>query len=532
MGNIQGVNVNLYNLDESWGAVDLIVIGGGVTGAGVFLEAVNRGWRTLLVEQKDFAWGTSSRSSKMVHGGLRYLKEGRLLQTRAAIQEREDLLKALPGLVDPLGFLVPVYANYGPSRRLMATGLSLYSLLALQKQHQAYGPKQMLVQIPQLKQQHLTGGFYFRDAQVDDARLVLRLINQGVANGGLALNYTAARDIRRDDKGRIAGVVVEDVETGGQKEIQAKAVINATGVWAEKLHPAPKNALHLRPLRGSHLIFPGKCFPGRHVISFLHPQDQRPIFLFPWEGCAILGTTDIDHDGNLDEPPVITEAEANYLMAGLRFIMPELPLSMADCIASMAGIRPVLGKGGVTASRESREHVVWRDRGLITVTGGKLTTFRLLAHDALKAAWAWLPRPQKKTKKGEPPAFDAPDPEILRETALSSAGQRRLAGRYGKAAETVVAHMADKNNPETIAGTGTLWAELSFAAENEQVRHLSDLMLRRTRIGLLCENGGREHLDRVQSVCQPFLGWDEARWESEKTAYLETWQKYYAPPTK
>ncbi len=507
---------------------DLVVIGGGVTGAGVFLEAVNRGWRVLLVERNDFAWGTSSRSSKMVHGGLRYLKEGKPRLTRSAVKERERLLRELPGLVDPLGFLMPVYSDYGPSRLLMGLGLSVYSLMALEKQHTGYNSRQISEQIPYLRQEHLTGGFYFKDAQVDDARLVLRLIYQGVANGGRARNYTAARKILRDGAGQVTGLVTEDVASGQQTEIRARAVINATGVWAERFQPSPERGLHLRPLRGSHLIFPGHRFPVPHVVSFLHPQDKRPVFMFPWEGAVILGTTDIDHEQDLDANPAIAPAETQYLMEGLHFIMPGLPLSIADCMATIAGIRPVLSKGGAAASQESREHVVWRDRGLITITGGKLTTFRLLARDALKAAWAWLPPPPEPSRRG--PVFVPADSDSANLQSLPADIRRRLSGRYGPMAPQVAENIARPEQPDTVPGTNTLWAELAYAAEKEQVRHLSDLLLRRTRLGLICPGGGQDLLEQVQAVCQPYLDWDEQRWETEKARYRKTWQRFYAPP--
>ena len=289
--------MNLTDINKEW---DLIVIGGGVTGAGIFSEATRMNLRVLLLEAHDFAWGTSSRSSKMVHGGLRYLKEGKPLLTRASVKERQRLLHEAPGLVDPLGFLMPVFTDFGPSKLIMGVGLTVYSLMALDKQHIGYNADQMAEKIPYLRLKNLAGGFYFKDAQVDDARMVLRLINEAIAGGGCAVNYARVVDINRDQQGRVSGVTVEDAETKLVQELRTKAVINATGAWAEKLHPSPQSGLHLRPLRGSHLIFPRESFPVNHVVSFMHPADKRPVFMFPWEGVAILGTTDIDHDRDLD----------------------------------------------------------------------------------------------------------------------------------------------------------------------------------------------------------------------------------------
>ncbi len=349
---------------------DMTIIGGGITGAGIFREACRMGLSVLLLEQKDFAWGTSSRSSKMVHGGLRYLIEGKIRLSMASVRERQRLLHEAPGLVDPLRFLTPVYTTHGPSKMLLGLALSAYSLMAMKKQHTRLSPEQTKERIPLIRTDHLDAAFCFQDAQADDARLVLRLISEGCARGGTALNYTRVCKVERDQQGRVAALTAEDAETGKTVELRTNIVINATGAWAESLHPSPVKGFHLRPLRGSHLIFPGKLFALDTVISFFHPADNRPVFLYPWEGCLILGTTDVDHVDPLDAEPSITQEEASYLMEGLAYILPGLNISEKDCISSIAGVRPVLSKGGKEASKESRDHVVWEDRGLVTVTGG------------------------------------------------------------------------------------------------------------------------------------------------------------------
>jgi len=324
--------------------VDLVIVGGGVTGAGVFHAAVQQGLSPLLVEANDFAWGTSSRSSKMVHGGLRYLKEGKFLLTRSAVRERQRLLSVYPGLVEPLNFIMPLYDGHGPSLGAMKFGLSLYSLMAGEKQHEIFSRAQILGRVPRVCQTDLLSGVGFKDAQVDDARLVLRLIFDGCDQGGHALNYIRATAIERNAKGNVAGVHLEDIHTGCESLVETSVVINATGAFAETLHPSPMKGFHIRPLRGSHLIFPGKLYPMDRVISFVHPQDKRAVFLFPWEGCLFLGTTDVDHTGDVSKEPRITRDEADYLMAGLAHILPDLKVCMDDCIASIAGVRPILSK--------------------------------------------------------------------------------------------------------------------------------------------------------------------------------------------
>ncbi len=505
---------------------DIIVAGGGVTGAGVFHEAVRRGYRTLLVEARDFAWGTSSRSSKMVHGGLRYLKQGKFLLTRAAVKEREDLLKFFPGLVTPMKFIMPLFDHYGPSCLSMKAGLSLYSFLAGEKQHQSFSKTEALEKIPGLRQEGLLSAMGFTDAQVDDARLVLRLIFDACENGGDALNYSSVIGVERDKKGRVARVLIKDEATGTGREIKSPVLINATGAFAEILHPSPMKGFHIRPLRGSHLFFPSTRIPLTQVISFMHPADLRPVFLFPWEGVMVLGTTDVDHDAGLMSEPRISKQEADYLMEGVNHVLPGMKLSFSDCISSMAGIRPVLSQKKTAASKESREHVVWQDKGLITVTGGKLTTFRLLARDALKAARPFLP-----AKPIGPPVNHEPKPPLNRFSSDKVSGRtvERIIGHYGLKPAFEILNQ-DEPFLSQVDHTPAVWAEIRHAAEHEDIHHLSDLMLRRVRIGLLLPQGGVHLLDRVETICRPFLLWDKEQWEKEKKDYANLWQTCYSPP--
>ncbi len=446
--------MSLKNLPKTW---DLIIIGGGITGAGILREGSRMGLNVLLVEQKDFAWGTSSRSSKLVHGGLRYLKEGHFLMTKIAVAERERLLKEAPGLVESLGFLLPIYEDQSPGRRTMQVGLSLYDIMARERQHKYYDAEEFIQKVPQINPDGLKGGFHFLDAQVDDSRLVLRLINESVASGAWALNYTAVRHIDRNDEGQVVGVELEDVETHEIKNVLSAAVINATGSWAETLHPSPEPQRHLRPLRGSHLVFPASTVPLTEGFSFMHPMDNRAVFVIPWEGAVLVGTTDLDHPQDLAIEPHITEAEVTYLMEGIQAIFPSLNILLADCLCAFAGIRPVFSEGKLKPSEESREHVVWVDRGLVTVTGGKLTTFRRLALDALKAAKSFLPPGKSVDRKA--PVFNAVPQTPVQDYGLSPETWRRLYGRYGSAADTIV-KTAKSRDLTTIAGTHTLWADL------------------------------------------------------------------------
>jgi len=516
--------MNISNMTSHW---DLVIIGGGITGAGILREAVNMGLQALLVEQKDFAWGTSSRSSKLVHGGLRYLKEGHFLLTKMAVEEREHLLREAPGLVEPLEFLLPVYEHQHPGKHTLQIGLSLYDLMARDHQHRFYEKIDFYRRLPYVRQQDLQGGFFFYDAQVDDSRLVLRLINESVADGAGALNYTTATHILRDDTGVVVGVEIEDTETRESRTLETRTVINATGCWAERLHPSPDPDRHLRPLRGSHLVFPAEVLPIKFGVSFLHPRDNRAVFALPWEGAVLVGTTDLDHKADLSLEPSITESEITYLLEGLNKIFPSLEISLDDCIATFAGVRPVVSEGRLSPSEESREHVVWVDKGLVTVTGGKLTTFRRLAWDALKAAGPFLP--SEKLPDKHKPIFARPPDKPPDRFGLADTVWHRLYGRYGQRAEAMVQTAASRDL-RLIPGTHTLWAELPFVAANEWVRHLSDLLLRRVRIGLLTAQGGKEHLKRIRSLCRPALPWDNKRWKEEMAMYLEHWNRYHGIP--
>ena len=506
---------------------DLVIIGGGISGAGVFREASRLDLKVLLVEQKDFASGTSSRSSKLVHGGLRYLKQANLTLTRESVVERERLLREAPGLVEPLGFLMPIYGDKGPGKVAMTAALSLYSLLSGRKQHEYFKKSDFLKILPNVNPQNLKGGFRFYDAQVDDVRLVMRTLREAMIENpkSVALNYICAREIGRNADGYVESVTLEDSETGVRKTIKVPAVINATGSWAEHLHPSPEKNLYIRPLRGSHMIFPAKLFPIKEAVSIIHPKDSRPVFVLPWEGAVLLGTTDVDHTNDLFDEPLISVHEVEYLMEGLRSVFPDTKLTTNDCIATYAGVRPVLSKGAADPSSESRDHVLWVDKGLVTTTGGKLTTFRRVAAQTLKKAIEFLPTAEIRGGC----VFEALDDIDVSNYNLSESQLRRLWGRYGRDTKELL-EMAGKDDLNEIPGTSCLWAELPYAAKTEQVRHLGDLLLRRVRIGLLTPNGGAEFLPRVQKLCQGVLDWDASKWEQEIADYKVFWKMAHSLP--
>ncbi|MGD8489872.1 MAG: glycerol-3-phosphate dehydrogenase/oxidase [Anaerolineae bacterium] len=516
-------------LDQPW---DVIIAGGGITGAGILREAVRLGLRTLLVEQRDFGWGTSSRSSKLVHGGLRYLKERQVRLTRASVQERERLLEEGPGLIDPLGFLLATYKGDRPGRWTYGAGLSVYDLLALQWSHRHYSAKDFQMLAPHIAPEGLRGGFRYGDAQTDDARLVLRIIREAVAAGGVALNYATVVGLLREETQHtspVAGVRIRDEETGAQVGVRGRVVVNATGAWADRLRSQVGAAPCIRPLRGSHLIFPAWRLPVAQAVSFLHPVDRRPVFIFPWEGITLVGTTDVDHDQPLDQEPRIAAQEVAYLMAAVEAQFPSLGLTLDDVISTFAGVRPVIGTGETEPSKESRDHIVWHERGLLTVTGGKLTTFRLIALDALKSVRQQFP--DLPALDDQVPVLDAVDVDLPGAGSMDTASRRRLLGRYAADAPQLVA-AAQPGELEQIPGTQSCWAELRWAARAEGVVHLDDLLLRRVRIGHLLPYGGAALLPRIRAICQPELRWSDTRWAAEQSAYLTLWRESYGVPDR
>ena len=533
--------------EEIWSGIethkhawDLLVIGAGITGAGIFREATRLGYQTLLIDQRDFAWGTSSRSSKLVHGGFRYLKEGKIWLTRASVGEREQLVHEGPGLIDPLGFLMTIYKGDTPGKWAMKMGLTIYDLLALRWNHETYDPQDFQMLAPHITQDQLVCGFRYGDAQTDDARLVLRLIKEGAAQGGTAINYLKAEELlwkENPESGLplVSGAVLRDQVTGRQAEVNARVVINATGAWADGLRAKAGAAPRIRPLRGSHLIFPSWRVPVAQAITLWHPVDGRPVFIFPWEGITLVGTTDVDHHQPLDEEPSISPEETAYLMAAVEALFPRLGLTLDDVIASFAGVRPVIGSGKLKPSQESREHVLWEENGLLTVTGGKLTTFRLIAHAALKEVSHRLPDSPKPDDNM--PVLDSVGLDVLEQAktadkatpSLDEAQQRRLVGRYGAEAPALIA-AGSQSELTPIPGTQVFWAELRWAARSEGVLHLDDLLLRRVRLGLLLPKGGQEEMPAIRDICQAELGWDDARWEEEQSQYMQLWDEHYGQP--
>jgi glycerol-3-phosphate dehydrogenase len=507
---------------------DALVIGGGITGAGIALECARAGLRTALVEARDYASGTSSRTSRLVHGGLRYLALGDFRLTRESVRDRTKLLSAAPGLVKPLGFLLPVRKGDTYGRFALGMALAAYDAFAGMRTRKWRNAESLLQCAPVLSPAGLKGGWSYLDAETDDARLVFRVIAEARRLGAVAVNRVAVEALTFGPGG-VDGVRLRDVLGGDTFEVKACRVFNATGVWGDRLRGEVGGKPKLRPLRGSHLLFDAWRLPLAQAIALFHPDDRRTIFAIPWEGSTLVGTTDVDHRDDLDQEPGITRAEFDYILRAAQSEFPSLGLGEADIVSTWSGVRPVIASGAnVDPSKEKRDSLILNENGLVTVTGGKLTTFRSTAVAALKKAAEATPR--FKVPDARSPLFAPPDAQTV--DALDDLGadlRERWLARYGDAAAAAKA-CAGPGELQTIQHTGTAMAELRWACRSEDVAHLEDLLLRRTRLGLLLRNGAEDLLPRVQSIAREELGWNDARWNEEAAAYRRLIARCYAIP--
>lgn len=517
--------------DESF---DVLVIGGGITGAGIALDAAARGLRTVLVERRDFASGTSSKSSKLIHGGLRYLQQREFRLVYEALAERQRLLENAPHLVSPLPFLIPLFGADG----VVSSGLArLYSVALWQydvtggwrigRRHRRIGRDEALGFFPDLDVARLIAGFLYWDAQADDARLALTVLRTAVVNyGALAANYSpVASLVRRDD--RVVGARLEDGTS-----ITAGVVVNATGVWADRvrqLDEGPAALGTLRPAKGVHLTFPAHRLPLTAAAVLPVAGERRSVFVVPWGELTYAGTTDTDYQGPLDNPPCLPE-DVDYILAAVNAAT-SARLSRADVVSCWAGLRPLVRSAkSVRTADLSRRHVVTRsDNGLVTVTGGKLTTYRRMASDTVDLAVAMLGRgarrcPTKRLRLLGATGCDAlSHPSAARRLGVDPATLAHLAGRYGSEARTVIA--ITEADPELlhplVPGLPYLRAEAVYAARYEMAFTLDDVLTRRTRASLLARDASAAAANAVARLLAPELGWSASRLETEAAGFRQ-----------
>jgi len=383
----------LLNFLKNKDVFDVIIVGGGITGAGIAVGCARNNLKTLLVEAKDFGYSSSGNSSKLVHGGLRYLQNGQFHITYHSVREREKLLKELPDLIWPMYFALPYYNL--KEKLMYKFGLMIYDLFAGKKYHKSIKLKEIEKWFPYIrkykeknqKNYYLQGGYLYQDAQTDDVRLLIRTLKEAENSGAIIINYLKAKDLIIENDS-VNGIIAYDEITNKDYFIKAKIVINATGYLADEFREKLGLKKIMRPLRGSHIVIPYEKLPIKYALGFKHPEDKRNIFVLPWFGKTIIGTTDVDHKINQQNnisASQITNEEIDYLLKGINFQFPDAHITKEDIYSTWSGVRPVVSKStNKDPSKESRDMFIEFYKNLLTVTGGKLTTFRLEAKKVLK----------------------------------------------------------------------------------------------------------------------------------------------------
>ncbi len=525
---------------------DVVVVGGGITGCGVALDAAARGLRTGLVEAADFASGTSSASSKLVHGGLRYLQHGEIRLVYEALAERQRLLANAPHLVHPLPFLIPLFARDGERRsraavrglaKAYSSALTLYDLtggLRIGHRHRRVTAMVARAHLPALRADRLVDSFVYWDAQADDARLTLAVARTAVSHGAAAANHAPVDELIERD-GRVAGVRLTD-----GTEIRAGVVVNAGGVWSERiagLGPTPVDHPPIRPAKGVHVTVRADRLPCDWGAVLAVPGDRRSIFVVPWDAAGsasadggagrftYIGTTDTDHDGPL-EGPAATPDDVAYLLGAVN-AWTGASLSAADVTGTWAGLRPLIREeaDAATADLSRRHQVVASPHGLVTVTGGKLTTYRLMAADTVDAVMRLLGRrltyaPTRHLHLwGADGSETAAEPGRAERLGIDAALLAHLARRYGGEAGALAAMIAADPTlgDPLVPGLPYVGAEAVFAARYEMAGTLADVLLRRTRAWILDQEATRAAAPDVAALLAGELGWDAERAAAEVT---------------
>jgi len=524
------------------GGFDLIVIGAGITGAGIALDAAQRGLDVLLVEQGDIASGTSSRSSKLVHGGLRYLKQLQFRITRQACRERDRMLQLAPHLVHPVRFLYPAYEGDRTPGWKVDLGLWMYDRLARQPDpHHRVSAGEVEVLAPGLLTEGLDRALVYRDAWCDDARLTLAVAATAAAFGAGILSRARVEESVRMPGGRIGGAVLRDLETGAAHRVAAGAVVNASGVWTDAVRERMGlTDKRLRPSRGTHIVLPTDRLPLEVAVAVPSPDDGRPVCFIPHPEGVLVGTTDIYHDGDLDDPRPTAE-EVAYLLRCIASVYPDDSPSERDVVAAFAGLRPILDTHADDPSEASREEAVWEENGMVSAAGGKLTTWRVMAEEAVDAAIRLLP--EERARRASPCATEG--------TALAGLAPRGLADvlhvRFGVEPGTARAMVrrlgalawsacegarAARELRPVAPGADLTLAEVRTWIRRGAVLHLEDLLLRRVRLGMWDPEAAREAAPRLRRPFQEELGFSYREWRGELERFeeaLEAWDRPGSP---
>jgi len=516
---------------------EVVVIGGGITGAGVALDAASRGYSVALLERGDYAEGTSSRSSKMVHGGLRYLQNLDLGLVREALLERQLLVQLAPHLVYPTPFLIPSFSD---ERRLrgLGIGLNMYDVMATTRvgrgrremrsskegdedfywspdRHRTIGREEVLALVPALKPRDPRDAYLFYDCQTDDVRLTLTVLGEAERFGAAMLNGAEVTEVLLDGAGRAAGVAFVEAGSGERIEVEADNVVNATGVFADRIRPEEtveeEDAPRISPSRGTHLLIDRADLSTGSAACIVPAGEDRAIFALPWYGRTLVGTTDNDFDGDVDHPRP-GEDDVEYLLDAVnRFFA--VSLGKGDLVGAYAGVRPLIATGDPKKSVDiSRKAELYEtSSGLLTITGGKLTTWRRMAKQTVDRLVERQGREAACHTAEIPLGMEARPADLEAPEGVGEEALAQLAFRYGHAARNVlaVARQDPKLAGPIVPGRPDLLAEAVIAARHEQARSVADVLLRRTRLGILAapQLRGPGPVRAVAAALGGELGW-------------------------
>ena len=523
--------------------LDVLVIGGGITGAGAALDAASRGLRVGLVEARDLAAGTSSRSSKLIHGGLRYLEQGDFKLVREALRERDLLVSRLaPHLVRPVPFLYPLYKKV-VERPYVGAGLVLYDAMEGVKRpvphHRHLTTRGALRRAPALRPDRLAGAMMYYDAQVDDARYTITVARTAARHGAHVLTRASAVSLLRDGS-QVTGAVVRDEETGRAFDVHASRVIVCAGVWSDLVHSASgvRAGYQVRMSKGVHLVMPRSAIEAD--TGMIVRTSKSVLFFIPWDTRWIVGTTDTDWSGDRAEPAATVE-DVDYILREANRVLAR-PLTRADVLAVYAGLRPLVAEAPSDSraagaekptTKLSREHVVDTPLpGLASIAGGKFTTYRLMARDVVDAAVADLPVPVPPSVTGQLPLLGADGLPAVRASAarlasdydVPAAVTAHLIARYGSLATEVLDLIHDDKTlaRPLVEGHAYLRAEVAYAVTHEGALHAEDVLARRVRLLIESSDAGLSAAPEVTAIMAGLLGWNRRR----RTAELRRYRDY------
>jgi glycerol-3-phosphate dehydrogenase len=516
----------------------LIVIGGGISGAGIVRDATLRGLTVALFEQNDFASGTSSRTSKLIHGGIRYLEQGNLSLVFEASRERLLLQRLAPHLVRPLPFLFPIYKGGPLGRGMLKMGLLLYDLLAFFRntsRHQMLNREETLQFIPKLQPKNLLGAGLYYDCLMNDARLCLENILEAKSLGAVTQNHTQVTAILKNEKGMIQGVKVRNRFTGEEGKVYGRVVVNSAGPWVDEICglDSPNAPPKLRRTRGSHLLLPSLTQNG--ALVFRSKKDQRIFFIIPWEGMSLVGTTDIDFEGDPEKVQCPSE-DIEYLLKETQRFFPKASIQTENIISTFSGVRPLVQSPNGSPSSVSREAQIFESpSGLISITGGKFTTYRNISEKVVNQVLKKLPDLQvKKCQTDSKPLWggNIKNLEIFIGEKVKDPGRlpylndwqlTHLINTYGSRYTEIIELIAENKDLAKALHPSLphIQAEILFSIRNEMAQTLSDVLRRRTTLALGPLRGEESLLETILKIMAQKKNWSPEEVKEQKKRYLE-----------